>query len=403
MIEAMQHDALPRPTEVAVGTVASPGADTFVAPNAPLPNPKIMIIDDESINIRVTKKYLQTAGYSLFVTSDDDTTAFELIEREGPDIVLLDILMPAVSGLEILQRMRQSPRVSKIPVLILTASTDRATKVRALELGATDFLAKPVEPSELVPRVRNALVIKAHHDHLEQYAERLRHEVALRTEELILSRRELIECLARAAEYRDENTGRHIIRVGKYAAALAAAHGLAADDVEQIEQASQLHDVGKIGIPDAILRKCGRLDPEEFALMKRHCFYGHKILQRLNEDEFKRLYEDQQSRVRVVASRSSKLVELAATIALTHHEWWDGSGYPHGLKGEDIPLPGRITALADVYDALRSPRPYKSAFTPEASQAIITARRGKQFDPSLVDLFVSIQDEIETIQNRLAD
>ena len=216
-------------------------------------------------------------GYERFVITHDDTHAFDWISQELPDIVLLDVVMPNVSGLDILRQLRKDDRTKNIPVLILTASTDRETRLVALQRGATDFLAKPVDPSELVPRVRNALVVKAHQDHLQRYAQQLEDEVRQRTAELDLSRREIIECLARAAEYRDDTTGKHIVRVGRYAAAVARQLGLPPEHVDLIEQASQLHDVGKIGIPDDILRKNGKLDFEEFALMKRHCVYGQKI------------------------------------------------------------------------------------------------------------------------------
>ena len=228
-----------------------------------------------------------------------------MVHAEMPDLVLLDVMMPHVSGLDILAELRGSPSTRNIPVLILTASTDRDTRLLALQRGATDFLGKPVDPSELVPRVRNALLVKAHQDHLEQYAERLEQQVHERTRELELSRREIIECLAHAAEYRDNTTGRHIVRVGKYAAALSRAIGLTPQHVSMIEQAAQLHDVGKIGIPDDILRKNGRLDAEEYALMKRHCVYGQKILQRISDGEFERIHQEGRS---AVAAGKSQLV-----------------------------------------------------------------------------------------------
>ncbi len=363
--------------------------------------PKIMIVDDEPVNLKVTRKYLETGGHSKFVVTDDDTNAFELICRELPDIVLLDVVMPNRSGLDILRDLRSNPKTRNIPVVILTASTDRKTRLIALQRGATDFLAKPVDPSELLPRVRNALAVKAHQDHLGRYAERLEQQVRQRTVELELSRREIIECLARAAEYRDDTTGKHIVRVGKYAAALARKLQLSPVQVDLIEQAAQLHDVGKIGIPDDILRKPGKLDEREYALMKRHCVFGQKILQRISDDEFAKLGES--NGVHLLENRSSSLVELAARIALTHHEWWDGSGYPSRLKGEQIPIEGRITAIADVYDALTSSRPYKEAFEQSASLSIINERRGTQFEPRVADAFFEITDEILQIQLDLSD
>ncbi len=384
-----------------VGTASGKQPTSDGPPTASQPA-KIMIIDDEPINLKVSKKYLETAGYSNFVITSDDEHAEAMVVAEKPDLVLLDVMMPNVCGLDILAALRGAAVTRNIPVLILTASTDRETKLLALQRGATDFLAKPVDPSELIPRVRNALLVKAHQDHLELYAERLEEQVRARTLELELSRREIIECLAHAAEYRDNTTGRHIVRVGKYAAALGRALGLSTQHVSMIEQAAQLHDVGKIGIPDDILRKPGRLDVEEFALMKRHCVYGQKILQRISDSEFEKIHDEGMSAA-LVENRSSTLVEMAASIALTHHEFWDGNGYPAGLKGEEIPLEGRITALADVFDALASPRSYKPAFNLEAIVAIINDRRGTQFEPRLVDTMKRNLHEFDMIRRTCAD
>lgn len=364
---------------------------------------KIAIVDDEPINIKVTRKYLSNAGYHKFVTTDDALKAVEMVKEHNPDVVLLDIVMPNLSGLEILHTIRETNRIESTPVIVLTASTDPETKMKALELGVTDFVAKPVDPSELVLRVRNALVSKAHQDQLAMYAEHLEQEVRLRTEELAISRKEVVECLARAAEYRDEQTGHHIVRVGRYAAILAQRIGLPKHQVELIEQAAQLHDVGKIGIPDVILRKPSKLEPEEFALMKRHCGFGQKILQRMTDEEYQAVKRHTEVGSLIMRARSSKLIELAARIALTHHEWWNGAGYPRGLQGEDIPIEGRLTAIADVYDALTSSRPYKEAFTHETSMAMISERAGTQFDPALVLVFQQLGSEFDKIRSDLAD
>lgn len=209
---------------------------------------KILIVDDESINIKVARKYLMLAGYTDFAVSTDPTEVMALLEREKPDLLLLDIMMPGVSGLDILRDLRAEERYARLPVLILTAIDDREVKARALNLGATDFLPKPVDPTDLVPRVRNALVLKAHHDHLQNYARELEREVRARTAELEESRQEVIHCLARAAEYRDSETGRHIIRVGRYVGIIARELGLDESTADLLAQAALLHDVGKIGI-----------------------------------------------------------------------------------------------------------------------------------------------------------
>jgi putative two-component system response regulator len=363
----------------------------------------IAIVDDEMINIKVTRKYLSNAGYHNFCTTDNALEALEMVKANSPDVVLLDVMMPNLSGLEILRRIRETNLIDATPVIVLTASTDPETKMEALELGVTDFIAKPVDPSELVLRVRNALVSKAHQDQLAMYAEHLENEVRLRTEELAISRKEVVECLARAAEYRDEQTGHHIVRVGRYAATLAQHMGLSKQHVELIEQAAQLHDVGKIGIPDVILRKPAKLEPEEFALMKRHCGFGQKILQRMSDEEYQAVKRHPEVGSLIMRARSSKLIELAATIALTHHEWWNGNGYPRGLKGKEIPLEGRLTAIADVYDALTSERPYKEAFSHLESMAMIAERSGTQFDPDLVEILRQLGNEFDRIRRDLAD
>ena len=360
---------------------------------------KVMIVDDEPINIRVTRKYLSDAGFSNFVTCSQATKAIELMTAELPDLVLLDIIMPEVDGMEILTKMRSTAQLRNLPVLILTASNEPKIKVKALEMGASDFLTKPIDPSELIPLVRNTLVVKVHQDHLERYAERLEVAVRKRTRELAFSRREIIECLAWTAECRDKETGRHIIRVGKYCAAIARKLGLPPVQVETIELASQLHDVGKISIPDSILRKPGKLTAHEFALMKRHCVLGQRILQRLTVEDFQTALANPG----VVPNRSSGIVELATSIALTHHERWDGTGYPNGLKGEQIPLEGRITAVADVYDALSSKRAYKVAFPHKQCMDSIIESRGSHFDPRVVDAFLEIEDDVERIAQELAD
>jgi len=240
---------------------------------------RILIIDDEPVNIKVVKKYLQIAGYQNFITSTDAPKAIELIRTEQPDLVLLDVMMPEVSGLQILEQVRSDSALRYLPVLILTASADATIKQTALGLGATDFLAKPVDPGDLVPRVRNALLVKAHHDNLAQYSHQLEHEVKLRTAELEASRLQVVHSLARAAEYRDDDTGRHVVRVGRYASIIARELGFADDRCATLETAAQLHDVGKIGIPDGILLKPGKLDPDEFKRMQQHCEYGRLIIQ----------------------------------------------------------------------------------------------------------------------------
>ena len=366
-----------------MSTVTAPIATSSIAAD-PMLLSRVMIIDDEPLNIKIARKYLQIAGYSNFITTSDAATAMDLLRREDPDVVLLDVMMPQVSGLEILGLIRGDPELSHLPVLILTASTDAETRRTALELGATDFLTKPVDPSELVPRVRNALTVKAHQDHLKRYSETLEYEVGERTAQLEASRLHIVQALARAAEYRDDDTGRHVIRVGRYAAVIARDLGFDESRAIMLEMAAQLHDVGKIGIPDAVLLKPGKLDDNEFALMKRHCEYGFSII---NPPE----------------QASSPLLKMAAEIALTHHEKWNGAGYPRGLQGDGIPLEGRITAAADVFDALSSKRPYKQPFPLEKCLTILNEGKGIHFDANVVEALVRKLNDITQIQSAHAD
>ncbi|HEX4053145.1 MAG TPA: HD domain-containing phosphohydrolase [Tepidisphaeraceae bacterium] len=364
---------------------------------------KILIVDDEPINIKVVRKHLQGAGYRNFVTTTDSTTAMDILRAEQPDAVLLDVMMPQVNGLQILEWIRGDRQFQHVPVLILTASSDSATKLSALELGATDFLAKPVDPNELVPRLRNVLIVKAHQDYLAGYSAKLEGEVQKRTAEVEMSRLRVIQCLARAGEYRDDATGRHVIRVGRCAAILAAQLGYSAEKSAMIELAAQLHDIGKIGIPDAILLKPAKLTPEEYAVMKKHCEYGKAIVDPTtdSEAELARKYTDLGLMPR--QSFDSPLLTMAATVAMTHHERFNGSGYPRGMSGEAIPLEGRITAIVDVFDALHSPRPYKIAFPLEKCVEILRSGRGTEFDPTIHDAFLSRIAEIITVYRDYAD
>ena len=362
-----------------------------------------MIVDDELINIKVTQRYLEKDGYLNFIPVTDATRVMDLIQVERPDLILLDVVMPRVSGLDILQQLRADPETAGIPVVILTASVEPDIKQRALSLGATDFLAKPVDASELVPRVKNVLTVKSHQDHLERYTEELEEAVRMRTYELAMSRKQVIQCLARAAEYRDDDTGKHIIRVGRYARMIAEQLGFSVDDAELVEQAAQLHDVGKIAIPDAILKKPGKLDPDEYDYMKRHCLFGRRIIEPYSDFDREVLRNHPDLGARILNVETSPVIQLAAKIALTHHERWDGTGYPLGLAGEDIPIEGRITAVADVFDALSSARPYKQPFPREKCFQILRADSGSHFDPRVIEAFFQRAREIVATQIEYAD
>jgi putative two-component system response regulator len=396
----------PNGTEVLLDTIESQ-LDVFASAGAPsLADPqtaRILVIDDEPINIKVIQKYLHGYGYPNVRGISDPTFAFDTIRSEPTDVILLDVMMPRVSGMEVLQQIRGDAATAHLPVIILTASCDRETKLAVLDRGATDFLAKPVDIYELMPRVRNALTQKRYHDQLRGYASHLEDAVRQRTAELEASRKEVIYCLARAAELRDDDTGHHVLRVGQYAAVIGRSLGLDSATVEMLEQAAQLHDIGKIGIPDEILLKPGKLDPEQYERMKRHAVLGKRIIEPLPDHSWERLKGHVFVGQQVLECGSSPVLKMAAQIALTHHEHWDGTGYPLGLAGEDIPLEGRITAVADVFDALASKRPYKAPLPFDRCFAMIAEERGKHFDPRVVETFLRCRSEITAIQLQYAD
>ncbi|MDB4679055.1 response regulator [Rhodopirellula sp.] len=378
-------------------------------------NACVTIIDDERINIEVVKAYLAEAGFGNFESTTDARDAISLMDRCEPDILLLDINMPHVSGLEILATMRQLDRYRLLPVLVLTAAEDPEIKLEALRLGASDFLAKPVDPSELTLRLENVLAVKAYQDHLAKHSEMLEERVRERTRELEESRREAIHCLARAGEYRDDDTGNHVTRVGRYTGMIAEELGFSRDQVELIEQAAKLHDVGKIGIPDAILHKAGKLDAEEYEIIQQHCGIGLEIMnptsgqiekpgrENGSQEDAEQFKQHASLGPTILGSTHSPLLRLASVIAGSHHEKWDGSGYPRGLKGESIPLEGRIVAIADVFDALSSPRSYKEAFCLNDCINTLEQGRGKHFDPRVLDAFMRRQPEIIAVQNQFME
>jgi len=350
--------------------------------NVPPPTGTILAVDDQSFNLRLLEALLTPLGHSVrFAT--DGMDCLEKVQEEKPDLILLDIMMPRMDGFETVAHLKGNPDTRAIPVVMVTSLTEVDERVKALECGADDFLSKPVNELELRARVNSLLSVKAYYDHMKDYQKKLESEVEHRTEELrqafaTIQRASLetIYRLARAAEFRDDDTGEHIVRIGHFSAAIAKQMGLTEHEAETIFYAAPMHDIGKIATPDAILQKPGKLDAEEWAIMKQHALQGAQILE----------------------GSESELLRMAEIIALTHHEKWDGSGYPQGLKGEAIPISGRITAIADVFDALTSKRPYKDPFPLEKAFTIIRESRGSHFDPAVVDAFFAIEDEILRIK-----
>ncbi|KAA5545542.1 response regulator [Roseiconus nitratireducens] len=364
---------------------------------------RILMIDDEELNLEVIRELLCLEGYQNFQLSTDPVQALQQLEEEVYDLILLDIQMPVMNGLEVLRSIRSNPRLSTLPIIILTANSDDDTKLAALDLGATDFLRKPVHRGELAARIRNVLTVKAHQDYLEDHSSMLEQAVRQRTRQLEETRLEVIHCLARAAEFRDDDTGNHVRRVGRYARLIGQQLGLETEYLDTLELAAQLHDIGKIGIPDDILLKPGRLTDEQFEFMQRHSAFGKKIVTPMSSHESQLVRGHVQIGGKILGSVQSPFLQMACRIALTHHEKWDGSGYPLGLAGTDIPLEGRITAVADVFDALSCKRPYKPAFPLEKCFSILRDGRGSHFDPDCIDAFFDITDRIIETQIEFAD
>jgi putative two-component system response regulator len=338
--------------------------------------PRILVVDDEQINIQVVERILGPDAAQL-ATTTDPRKAVALFREFHPDLVLLDLRMPHIDGLELLAQLaREIPPGVYLPILVLTSDSSGETKRRALSGGAKDFLTKPLSPFEVRLRVQNLLETRFLHLELQEQNRSLEARVVERTralvrrsEELEEARVEILVRLARAAEFRDDDTGQHTQRVGHLAGQLGEALSLAPDDVGLIRRAAPLHDVGKIGVPDAVLMKQGRLNAAEFEIMKRHTVIGGSIL----------------------AGSAVPLLAMGREIALSHHERWDGAGYPFGAVGMDIPVSGRIVAVADVFDALTHGRPYKTAWSVEAACAEIVRERSRQFDPDVVDAFRALE------------
>ena len=357
------------------------GAERFHSIGERILAARVLIVDDEPVNARLLEKMLAAAGYTNFIAITDPRRVAPLYAAERIDLVLLDLNMPEVDGFQVMDQLREIEGSNDLPVLILTAQADRETRLRALAAGAKDFLTKPLDRAEVLTRIRNMLEVQLLHRDLRDQNRVLEKMVEARTRELQDTRLEVIRRLGRAAEYRDNETGLHIIRMSTYSQLMARAIGMDEAEAEMILNASPMHDIGKIGIPDRILLKPGKLEPAEWEVMKTHTAIGAKIL----------------------SGHSSPLLGMAAEIALTHHEKWDGSGYPRGLKGEEIPLVGRIVAVADVFDALTSKRPYKKAWLVEQAVDFLQAERGRHFDPELVDVFLSLLDEVLEVGRRYAE
>ncbi len=338
---------------------------------------RILIIDDNEFNVQLLEAVVTEAGYSSVLSITDSRKAEDIYRAYQPDLVLLDISMPNLDGHQVMEQFKKIEKSPYLPVLVLTALQDDETRLKALANGAQDFLTKPFNRLETLTRIKNILTVRLLHRQVKKQNEELEIKVKERTKELQETRLEIIRRLGRAAEYKDNETGFHIIRMSKSCARLGELAGLSEAEVELVLNTSPMHDIGKIAIPDIILLKPGALDRKEWERMKQHPLTGYSLLE----------------------GHDSELMLSAREIALTHHEKWDGKGYPQNLKGSEIPFNGRLAGIADVFDALTSKRPYKDPYPVSKVVEIFKSEREKHFDPELTDLFLQNIDDFVTIKD----
>ncbi len=340
---------------------------------------QVAIIDDAQLNVTLMQHLVRKLPDCEPVSFTDPVEGLDWCLANEPDLVVVDYMMPGLDGTELTSRFRE--RFPDIPVLMVTANHEKELRHQALQLGVTDFLNKPLDNTEFLARAKNMLALRLSHKALSSRAEWLAEEVRKATAKIVEQERETIFCLARAAEYRDPETGSHIQRMAHYSMLIARHLGLSEEQQALLLEAAPMHDIGKVGTPDLILLKPGKLNDEEFAIMKQHAVIGYEVLN----------------------TSSSPLLKVAAETAHTHHEKFDGTGYPRGLKGSDIPLFGRIVAVADVFDALTSERPYKKAWSVEDASQMLKEGSGRHFDPDCVTAFFKDFEQVMAIKNRFVD
>lgn len=325
-----------------------------------LGKPKLLLVDDEPVNLRVLKQLL-AQDYTLYFAKSGEE-ALRLVEKQRPDLVLLDVMMPEMTGFEVCKTIKSNAQLSAIPIIFVTALNDPTDEAEGFEAGGVDYITKPISPAVVKARVKNHLSL-------------------VNADELRRTRLQIIQRLGRAAEYKDNETGMHVLRMSHMAYVLAKAYGFCEQQAVLLLHAAPMHDIGKIGIPDSIMLKPGKLTEEEFEIMKKHPQIGAEILGEADSD----------------------LLKLARTVSLTHHEKWDGSGYPEGLAGTDIPIAGRIVAVADVFDALTSKRPYKDAWPLDKTLAFMRSQSGIHFDPDLIPLLEANLEAFIEIKTKWQD
>lgn len=338
---------------------------------------EILIVDDRRENLQLLNSFLAAEGYRVR-SALNGPTALRSIEAKKPDLILLDIRMSGMDGFEVCRRLKTDPETEDIPIIFISARDDTEAKVEAFRAGGVDYVTKPFANEEVVARVRTHLQLTDYRHNLEKRIEEGLAEIRKLNEELELTQDEMIRTLGTLMEKRDDETGQHVVRVAEFSKRLAELYGLDEETTKLIYKAAPLHDAGKVAIPDAILNKPGEFDDEEWEIMKSHSIKGYEVFK----------------------GSTRPILKMAATIAKEHHERWDGSGYPDGLRGEEISIAGRIVVLADVFDALSHKRVYKGAWSIEEVRKFIEENIGKMFDPALARLFLDHYDEFVEIRNR---
>ncbi len=345
-------------------------------------SPSVLIIDDEFTSRMILERIVKNIHSEIVVTTfADPVIAMAWVSKNQPDLILVDYMMGSMSGLEVVTRIRHTPHLEDVPIVMVTVADDKNIRYQVLDAGATDFISKPIDPYECRVRCRNLLSMRLNQKIVHNRAQSLEQAVVKATQQIRDREQETLFRLAKAGEYRDSDTGNHVLRMAKYSRLIAERLGLVRERCEMIEIAAPMHDIGKIGIPDNILLKPGKLSPKEFVIMQNHPSIGYQMLH----------------------NSRSKFIALAAEISFGHHEKFDGSGYPNRLSGKDIPLESRIVSVADVYDALTSVRPYKQAWTEEQALEYLTANKGAHFDPECVEAFVAQFSKVSLIQQQLKD
>lgn len=354
---------------------------------------KILVVDDEKFFIDVAVELLNS-DYKVSVAKDGEQALRRATTMPLPDLILLDIMMPDMDGYEVCKQLKQNPLTREIPVIFLTVKSEVADEVKGFELGAVDYILKPISPPIVKARVATHLALNRARRQLADQNQLLEVKVKERTEELNRTKDVAIYCMASLAETRDAETGKHILRTQNYVRILAQGlknhprfSGYLNDEIiEMLYKTSPLHDIGKVGVPDQILLKPGKLTPDEWQEMKKHTIYGHEALLRAEQE-----------------LGTTDFLQMAREIAYTHHEWWDGNGYPRGLKGDKIPVSGRLMAVADVYDALISYRVYKKPCPHKEAVETIRQASGSHFDPDIVEQFLALQEEFHRIATEHSD